>query len=75
MALMSVSNTVRLLAASLSLGTVVGWGPTANAADERPNIVLIVADDVGYADMGMFGGEIGVSPARRRDTDRRFLEC
>ncbi len=28
------------------------------AAVRRPNIVLIVADDMGYADMGMFGGEI-----------------
>ncbi|NND69439.1 MAG: arylsulfatase [Halioglobus sp.] len=25
---------------------------------ERPNIVLIVADDVGYSDLGAFGGEI-----------------
>lgn len=25
---------------------------------ERPNIVLIVADDAGYADLGAFGGEI-----------------
>ncbi len=27
-------------------------------ADERPNIVLIVADDVGYSDIGAYGGEI-----------------
>lgn len=27
-------------------------------ADTRPNIVLIVADDVGYADIGVFGSEI-----------------
>ncbi len=27
-------------------------------ADKRPNIVLIVADDVGYSDIGAFGGEI-----------------
>ena len=27
-------------------------------ADERPNIVLIVADDVGYADIGAYGSEI-----------------
>jgi arylsulfatase A-like enzyme len=28
------------------------------AAQERPNIVLIVADDIGYSDFGAFGGEI-----------------
>ncbi|MEE2915394.1 MAG: arylsulfatase [Pseudomonadota bacterium] len=26
--------------------------------DERPNIVLIVADDLGFSDLGCFGGEI-----------------
>ncbi len=30
----------------------------ASLADERPNIVLIVADDVGFSDIGAFGGEI-----------------
>lgn len=28
------------------------------AAEQRPNILLIVADDAGYADIGSFGGEI-----------------
>ena len=27
-------------------------------ADDRPNIVLIFADDLGYSDIGCFGGEI-----------------
>jgi len=26
-------------------------------ADERPNIVLIVADDVGFSDIGAYGSE------------------
>ena len=26
--------------------------------DDRPNIVLIVTDDMGFADIGSFGGEI-----------------
>lgn len=28
------------------------------ATDARPNILLIVADDLGYSDLGVFGGEI-----------------
>jgi len=30
----------------------------ATAADERPNILLIMSDDMGYTDIGSFGGEI-----------------
>ena len=30
----------------------------AQADDKRPNILLIVADDMGYADIGSYGGEI-----------------
>lgn len=35
----------------------VSGSPTAAPA-ARPNIVLIVADDMGYSDLGMFGGDI-----------------
>ena len=31
---------------------------TASAQERPPNILLIVADDAGYADLGSFGGEI-----------------
>jgi len=30
----------------------------SNAKSDRPNILLIVADDMGYSDLGSFGGEI-----------------
>jgi arylsulfatase len=46
---------LRVLAASLALG---GALPAAAATDERPDILLIVADDLGYSDLGAFGGEI-----------------
>ena len=32
--------------------------PHAMAGQRRPNIILIVADDMGYSDVGMFGGEM-----------------
>jgi arylsulfatase len=35
-----------------------GPAQPAAAADERPNILLIMSDDMGYTDIGSFGGEI-----------------
>ena len=29
-----------------------------NEKDTRPNILVILADDLGYSDIGVFGGEI-----------------
>jgi arylsulfatase A-like enzyme len=38
---------------------MVSWTPLAHAQGaDRPNIVLIVADDMGYSDIGPFGSEI-----------------
>lgn len=31
---------------------------SASSQEDRPNIVLIMADDMGYSDLGCFGGEI-----------------
>uniref|UniRef100_UPI0035CC3D93 arylsulfatase n=1 Tax=uncultured Sphingomonas sp. TaxID=158754 RepID=UPI0035CC3D93 len=35
-----------------------GSAPVAPRTDARPNLLVIMADDVGYSDLGAFGGEI-----------------
>ena len=49
-----IMNHRRLLSALALVGSVAASAHTA----EKPNIVLIVADDMGYSDLGCYGGEI-----------------
>jgi len=46
------------LALFLLVGGAIAVPAAAQAAPRRPNIVMILGDDMGYADMGSFGGEI-----------------
>ncbi|HXG08498.1 MAG TPA: sulfatase-like hydrolase/transferase, partial [Gemmataceae bacterium] len=39
------------------LGVAVGPSPRSVAAD-RPNFLIIIADDLGFSDLGCYGGEI-----------------
>jgi len=39
------------------LAMLVLWSVRGSAA-ERPNIVLIMSDDMGFSDLGCYGGEI-----------------
>jgi arylsulfatase A-like enzyme len=48
----------RLLLSLLAMSLVACAQPTALAPVQRPNVLLIVADDLGYSDLGAFGGEI-----------------
>lgn len=41
---------------TLAIGALLSW--QAQAAPKQPNILLIVADDLGYSDIQPFGGEI-----------------
>lgn len=38
------------------------WGATCLAALERPNVVIIYGDDVGYADVGAYGAKLIPTP-------------
>jgi arylsulfatase len=49
---------MRLLHIFAALLVATSWTAALRADTRRPNIVLIVADDIGYSDYGCFGGEI-----------------
>ncbi|MDP6445846.1 MAG: arylsulfatase [Pirellulaceae bacterium] len=50
---MTQTSAIRALALAL-----VVFAASAVFAADRPNIVIIMADDMGYSDIGCFGGEI-----------------
>lgn len=47
-----------LIATGLALGIAPGISFAQPAASQRPNVLIIVADDLGFSDLGAFGGEI-----------------
>jgi len=48
----------RLIAFAAALACLSSMNAPARADDDRPNIVLIMCDDMGYSDIGCYGGEI-----------------
>ncbi|QDV39339.1 arylsulfatase [Tautonia plasticadhaerens] len=54
-------------AGSLALSLAIAWGSAAPASQGRPpNVVLIVADDLGYAELGCFGQKLIRTPVLNR---------
>lgn len=47
-----------MLGSAALLPTTLGAPAAATPTDDRPNVVVIVLDDVGFSDLGAFGSEI-----------------
>jgi len=46
------------IAASPNIEVSLETSPPAGAESKQPNIVLILADDLGFTDLGSYGSEI-----------------
>ncbi|MDH3923339.1 MAG: sulfatase-like hydrolase/transferase, partial [Xanthomonadales bacterium] len=51
------ASRIPVRAITILLAGVIGFSGTIEAGD-RPNFLLVVADDLGWTDIGSYGGEI-----------------
>lgn len=57
--LLGISTALSLLSISIaSATTTTNQPPASNNGKSSPNVIMIVLDDVGFADLGAFGSEI-----------------
>src|SRR5690349_24889272 len=53
---MGKRSNLSILPLTLCLAVVAGNTPTAAQQPQKPNVVFILADNVGYGDLGPYGG-------------------
>ena len=61
----------------LLLLALAGWLPTIGSSADKPNVIFIMADDMGYADAGCYGGKVIATPNidRMATEGMRFTQC
>lgn len=63
-----MSATIRTVLSTIASLSLFAFGCPANAQTDHPNVVLILADNVGYGDLGPYGGgELRGAPTPRID--------
>jgi len=65
----------RAMACGVGLG-LTGLGRAGGSAAKRPNVLIVIADDMGYSDAGCYGGEIETPHLNRLAANGlRFTQC
>ena len=66
----------KLILLALAFGLAIGVGAPAQAADKKPNIVMLMQDDTGWADFGCYlGGSALGHPTPNLDRLAKVLEA